>query len=202
MAFLSNDQMEKRAREARRLFKIDHQIRPDVVTLIFKLKSLGRISDYRRIPDQEMGLDEAVYDPYIGKLKVKESIFAAANSGCNRARFTIAHEIGHILLGHNRIRHRRLDYDKKSATSPVLADETQANMFAGAFLAPYHLSEVTLSTSVCELSEHFQISPKAAEIRLPELQRLYRIENKILRPLPESVTKFLAENRNSGRKPG
>ncbi|MDQ0305258.1 ImmA/IrrE family metallo-endopeptidase [Ancylobacter polymorphus] len=170
--------------------------------MIFKLKSLGRIENYERVPDREFGLDEAVFDPYGGILKIKESVFIAANSGAPRARFTIAHEIGHIMLGHNRIRHRRLDYDAKSATSPVLADEMQANMFAGAFLAPYHLSGITLSSSIDELSERFQISSKAAEIRLPELQRLYRIENKIPRPLPASVTKFLEENRNAGRKPG
>lgn len=199
MAFLTDEQIERRAREARRMFKIDEQIIPDVITLVFKLKDLGFIGDYERVPDGEMGTDEAIFDPYNRRLKIRESVFVAANSCSPRARFTIAHEIGHIILGHDRVRHRRADYRHDQAASNVRADERQANIFASALLAPYHLSNLTDTTSISDLASHFQISLQAAEIRLLELQRQYRIANGIKRELPESVRKYLEENKNAGR---
>lgn len=197
MAFLSSDQIERRAQEARRKFSIDQQVVPDVVTLIFKLKKLGLINDYERVSDADMGNDEAVHDPYERRLKVRESVFVAANQNKPRARFTIAHELGHILLGHSRIRHRRADYDRAEAASTVRSDEQQANMFAAAFLMPFDLSAMRQDTSAEELAAHFHVSRSVAMIRLPELQRQYRIVNRIPRPLPKSVQDFLAGVRKT-----
>jgi len=199
MAFLTDEQIERRAKEARRVFKIDGQVVPDVITLIFKLKDLGLIDNYERVPDSQMGTDEATYDPYTRRLIIRESVFVAANANLPRARFTIAHEIGHIVLGHNRIRHRRTDYREGQAASTIRGDERQANIFAAALLAPYHLSEATEATSAEDIANRFQISLSAAQIRLPELQRQYRIANGIRRELPDSVREYLEANKNAGR---
>ena len=202
MQFYSDDDIEKRARGARKLLGIEDQIFPDMMTVVHKLKDHSIIDSWLIVADIEMPNDEAHYDPYIRLLSIRQSVFEAANSGNSRARFTIAHEVGHIILGHNKIRHRRPDYDPKStASGNVVADEKQANSFAAAFLAPFHLSNMDLETSAADIAEYFQIGLKAAEIRLPLLRRLYRIANGIQRPLPDSVIKFLAQyNKPDGPK--
>jgi len=58
------------ARALRRLLGIEFEPRPDMVTVVFKLKHHGLIANYRRVPDAEMPDREAYFDPF-------EKIFTA-----------------------------------------------------------------------------------------------------------------------------
>lgn len=144
----TEEDYERIARQWRVLLQIDDQPQPDMITVVFKLKSLGTISDYRRVPDDHMPNDEAYYDPLTKVLSLRESTFRSANfsysapaTARHRARFTIAHELGHIVLGHSHIRFRGTSSAiAQKVSSNVRIEEIEANKFASAFLAPAHLA--------------------------------------------------------------
>src|SRR5262245_12332862 len=108
MPFLEEEQIETEAQNLRIKLGLDEQDNPDMMTAIVKLKHLGLIKDYRRVPDQEMPEDLAAFDPDKGLLLIRESTFSAMNRNDPRARFTIAHELGHMWLKHPKARHRNV----------------------------------------------------------------------------------------------
>jgi Zn-dependent peptidase ImmA (M78 family) len=144
------DNLERAARDTRVRLGIDHQLRPDMITVIIKAKHIGLIKDYVRVPDADMPNDEARYDPFEKVLYVRESTFCAANathqysdSERQRARFTIAHEIGHVALGHRHVRHRGMTTAlAEGMVRSIRNEEYEANKFAAAFLAPAYLAGI------------------------------------------------------------
>ena len=118
-----------------------------MITVVVKLKNRGKIKNYVRVPDEEMPDQEARFDPEERLLYLRESTFCAANAMFTfseterrRARYTIAHEIGHIALRHQGVHFRGVinDRDKKFAAR-VQREEREAERFAAAFLAPSYL---------------------------------------------------------------
>jgi hypothetical protein len=109
---LFDEELEQAARNLRKLLGIEFDPRPDMITVIFKLKDHGLIKGYERVPDSEMPDAEARFDPFNEILYVSESTFVAGHgmfsieTDRRRARYTIAHEAAHIWLKHSRIRYR------------------------------------------------------------------------------------------------
>jgi Zn-dependent peptidase ImmA (M78 family) len=203
MPYLEDEDIEQRARELRKTLDVDDQAQPDMMTLIVKMKHLGLIKNYERVPNAEMPDDEAAFDADRRILLIRESVFCAANRQISepRARWTIAHEIGHMALGHKGTRHRNVSgrtIDKISR--PIRTEEAQAHRFAAAFLAPGHLVNAPLDTPSTEIATFFNISNSAAEIRKPELERMYRRAHGIPRPLPHSIVEFLQDAQRKGYK--
>lgn len=87
-----------------------------------------------------------------------------------RQRFTLAHEIGHYVLGHN-INHTE-DLIDDNATNSLSDIEREANYFASVLLMPKkHMSEATKKgIELTNLSHDFQVSEQALTIRLLELK--------------------------------
>jgi Zn-dependent peptidase ImmA (M78 family) len=91
---------------------------------------------------------EAKFDPVERLLYLRESTFCAANamysfseSHRKRARFTIAHEIGHIALKHQGTHYRgRINDRLRAFAGRAQQNEREAEKFAAAFLAPAHLA--------------------------------------------------------------
>lgn len=86
-----------------------------------------------------------------------------------RQRFTIAHELGHVLLGH-------VSKGKKAKRDDNFNprgdwDEVDANAFAAELLMPeLHVREIVKSmTSISDLASHFGVSPTAIRHRLKNL---------------------------------
>lgn len=137
---------------------------------------------------------------------IREDVFCAANNQISnpRARWTIAHEIGHAARGHKRTRHRNVSgraIDRISA--PIRRDEAEAHRFAAALLAPSHLIYNPIEITVEDLASRFNISHTAAKRRKPELERMYRRKHGIPRPLPPAFATFLEElkdRRNSNAR--
>lgn len=77
-----------------------------------------------------------------------------------RRRFTIAHELGHCVLGH-----------LNNGNIPCASDERAADMFAAELLAPLCVLNFCGVMSPPEISRMCGISRKAAEIRFAELQK-------------------------------
>jgi len=125
------------------------------------------------VPDDDAGLEtaEACYFPDERCIYLRDRDYRGIAEGTNRrALFTLWHEIGHMLLGH----------DKKFArdcTGKLLAhklyedSEWQANTFAAEFLMP--LSVIRSERLFCpdQLMEAFGVSRRAAEVRLDSLMR-------------------------------
>ncbi len=143
----TDEDFEAVARKLRIILGIDDQLRPDMITVVVKLKDHGIISNYVRVPDHEMPEDEAYFDSAHKLLYLRESTFCAANamytySGTERrrARYTIAHEIGHIALGHDGVRYRGESGALAEAlVRKIRRQEREAERFAAAFLVPAHL---------------------------------------------------------------
>lgn len=148
MTQIDDEEMERIARQVRSSLGMDDQLRPDMITVIFKLKTRGVIKNYERVPDHEMPHDEARFDADTGLLYIRESTFRAANTQYSfnpmerkRARFTIAHELGHIVLGHVGTNFRGATSARgKQLGRKIRINERDAERFAAAFLAPEHLA--------------------------------------------------------------
>ena len=102
-----------------------------------------------------------------------------------RIRFTICHELGHILLGHplklGQIQHTRT-IDKER---PEI--ESEADMFAARILAPACVIWALDLHTPEEISELCQISHEAAEIRAKRMELLYSRNMFLSHPLERQV---------------
>lgn len=148
MQMYEDAEFENSARSFRKLLGLEFEPRPDVITVIFKLKDHGLIKNYKRVPDVEMRDSEAYFDPFDQILYIRESTFCAANStfalesNRRRARFTLAHEFGHIWLKHSGVRHRgEAGALQERLVKQIRQEEREAYRFAGAFLAPSYLAQ-------------------------------------------------------------
>jgi Zn-dependent peptidase ImmA (M78 family) len=205
MRHREDEEFEEIARATRRKLGIEHQLQPDMVTVIFKLQQLGMINSYERVPDDHMLDDLGAFDPDSRVMHLRDSTFVDANDvigqnpGRQRARFTIAHELGHVVLGHKKTRHRNLSGRPIEKIAPtIIRDEHEADKFAAAFLSPLYLAGNPLLAHAGHLAERFGLSKRAAEIRLEELQRLYRRAHNLPRPLPKSIINFLVNAKKAG----
>ena len=95
-------------------------------------------------------------------------VIAVNENSCGerKRRFTIAHELGHCVLGHAC---RLSDY-----RFPTNAEEHAADRFAADFLAPLPVLILCGAESAEEIKKICGISGQAAEIRYRELVRIRR----------------------------
>ncbi len=107
---------------------------------------------------------EACYVPEARTLYISAPIFSEMSYGGQRAVFTLGHELGHIVLAHQRTLNRR------QGQLPIFCNsEWQANCFAAEFTMPasvitaYHLHTPDL------IAERFGVSREAARNRLLDL---------------------------------
>jgi len=133
------------------------------------------------------------FDEDLSGVLVKEAsrtvIGVNSSHAITRQRFTIAHELGHFVLGHDgevfvdktlRNQAMVIRRDDKSSLG-IDEDEVQANRFAAELLMPKELiaeqvgktlgkkSKLTSDGLVQVLAQTFQVSPQAMEYRLTNL---------------------------------
>ena len=113
-------------------------------------------------------------EPYI---VVKRSL------GDRRKRFTVAHEIGHILLGHVG-KYELVNREPSSTDSPI---EREANVFASRLLAPACVLWGCGVRTAEEIAELCDISHQAALIRAKRMEELYRRNKFLQSPLEREV---------------
>ncbi|WNX85726.1 ImmA/IrrE family metallo-endopeptidase [Agathobaculum sp. NTUH-O15-33] len=106
------------------------------------------------------------------------TIFYDQTKPDGRNRFTIAHELGHIVLGH--LGNRQVTAINREQAPGDDPRETAANIFAARLLAPscvlwgMHVQTAEEIANVCHISHH------AAEIRAKRMQLLYAREHQFL----------------------
>lgn len=99
-----------------------------------------------------------------------------------RARFTIAHELGHIFLGHETLLSRNTIYD---AEKP--AEETEADIFASRLLAPACVLWALDLHTAEEIAACCNISYESACCRAERMKTLYKRNKFLTSPLERQV---------------
>jgi Zn-dependent peptidase ImmA (M78 family) len=114
-----------------------------------------------------------------------DSVVIAVNSAQheNRQRFTIAHELGHLLLHRGTKLHFdddfRIDYRDASSSDATKREEIEANTFAAALLMPERIlmrdwmrlapDNKRIPDTIRALATRYRVSQKAMELRLVNL---------------------------------
>jgi hypothetical protein len=91
----------------------------------------------------------------------------------DRARFTIFHELGHMLLAHSRSFHRELSGNFHLYEN----SEWQADQFAAEILMPLEVIRAKNFSAAWELRNEFGVSHSAASTRLAHLRSRREIKN-------------------------
>lgn len=147
-------------------------------------------------------------DNDFNKLKFKESGKSIFDSGewyvvfndtepIYRCKFTVAHELGHIFLGHETQngQHRRTI----NITKPE--EETEADIFASRLLAPACVLWALDLHTAEEIAKACDVSYQAAKIRANRMEVLYKRNKFLTSPLEKQVYKnfenFIKETLNN-----
>lgn len=189
VAGLSRRDIEGVSLAWRDAFGVGSQWAPDLIDILErKLPLMWPDFSLVQLPDDEMvGIEgyTAFAPPMIA---FPDSGYLALVAGGSRARWTAAHELGHLLLHEATTKHRETE-----ATPNLIIDraynsaEWQANRFASEFLMPEHV--VSEFASPEELARNCQVSLQAARIRYEEI----RPEPK--KKLPDLVQRYLEEHK-------
>ncbi|WP_332238861.1 ImmA/IrrE family metallo-endopeptidase [Sporolactobacillus sp. KGMB 08714] len=122
--------------------------------------------NYEIVPIEQMPDKYAVTYPEEHLIKIRQDVYDRACDGSHLDRFTIAHEIGHYILHQPAKVAFARSINGKTKIPAFKEPEWQANTFAGELLAPPDLIK---GMSIPEVSIHFNVSPKVAEIQLEHL---------------------------------
>ena len=107
-------------------------------------------------------------------------IFVPHDTASVRDRFTIAHELGHLLLhypvvcknhGGHQVEMKALRYLPPNASESLKRCEWEANWFAASFLmpSPNFIENWNRLSSLSAIARHYQVSTAAAENRIKSL---------------------------------
>lgn len=110
------------------------------------------------------------------------------NDRCShqRCRFTIAHELGHIFLGHELKKRGHLTHTFKDSESFA---EQEANIFASRLLAPACVIWALDLHTPGQIAAICDISHTAAEYRSERMKILYNRNKFLINPLEKAVYK-------------
>lgn len=116
-----------------------------------------------------------------------------------RQRFTVAHELGHIILGHvGEGQHTLRNREPSPSDDPA---ETQANQFAARILAPACVLRALGVTTAEEISRVCGISMQAAEFRAARLAVLEGRGKYLSHPLERQVFEQFRDYLSAQRHP-
>jgi len=121
-------------------------------------------------PQKELGKVDAftAFGPV--RIVVREDVYDGAYKDEARARFTLAHELGHLCLHWGYPRPRQAPEFQNIGRSPIVNRiENEANQFAGAFLMPKIVAQQFKQPD--RLAQRCCVSNLAATKRLDDLLR-------------------------------
>lgn len=144
---------------------------------------------------QRMGIGLKMYEPtdggdgYSTILRWKPYIFVNKKCSVERQRFTAAHELGHILLGHVG-KYQLVNREPSPDDNPI---EQEANVFASRLLAPACVLWGCGVQSAEDIQRLCRISRQAAEYRMERMKILYARNKFLISPLERQVYEQFAE---------
>lgn len=147
------------------------------------------------LPSHQMKYDEAFADCETNTISLPDTMPEELGVEFVRNRFTLAHELAHIVLGHTGTRSRAVgvDFRKQANVSGVGREEAEANAWAGAFLMP--VSIIKSCSSSAELAVKCGVSIEAARIRMELIERRFRRSQGLLRRIPAATEAIILELR-------
>ena len=111
-------------------------------------------------------------------------------------RFTIAHELGHIFLGHP----IKSGYFAKTVSKNKDSYEAQADSFATRFLSPACVLWGLGLHTAAEIADYCHIAKPEASVRAARMRELYKRNLFLTHPLEKSVYEnfedYIKNNRN------
>lgn len=114
---------------------------------------------------EEMGGDHGRTHPEQKLILIREDVYVGADNNMPRDRFTMCHELGHLLM-HQGLSLSRID--PKNPPKIYMNSEWQADKFASFLLMPKHL--LKRCNSVSQAMDMFGVSYEAAFARNDEIQ--------------------------------
>lgn len=103
----------------------------------------------------------------------------------SRAKFTVAHELGHIILGH--VKPGSITTVNREPSPGDAPEERAANQFAARLLAPACVLWGLGVHTPEEIMELCHISRQAAQFRADRMKELYRRNRFLISPLERKV---------------
>ncbi len=152
----------------------------DCPKIIQKMRSSGIINLEYTFQDLSDKLDAiTTYNPeekiYLIQFNKNRIRYPFQTSSDRRFNFTLAHEIGHIVL-----EHLLIPVDLKTKAD-IDHEEKEADEFAGRFLMPEHLIYSCNFYSLAMIAKSFNVSKTALWMRLNNMKRLDLINSKVIR---------------------
>ena len=195
--YRTDEQLEEIGRNFLRRIGLEQQVRPDVMTVINKLKHVETAFNYRRVPDRDMPDAEAEWNSEATEIAMRESVFTGMQHGDTHPRFVVFHELSHYALGHKGTRNRISNSQvRQYSAAQVKHEETEASRLAVIIMAPEYL--VPENATAEDIASRFGMSLTAAILRKEEVDRIRRRRRGELRPLPASVKELLRNARDQG----
>ncbi len=110
-------------------------------------------------------------------------ILISKNCSAQRKRFTVAHELGHVLLGHVG-KYQLVNRKPSPPDNPI---EQEANILASRLLAPACVLWGCKVKTADDIVQLCNISKQAAEYRMNRMNELYRRDQFLTSPLEKQV---------------
>ncbi len=159
---LSTATIEAAARKCRDYFQLDKP-KVNICKLLEVLQQMGLI-EIEVVEDDELKGEEARTYPNTRRMVITNSVYEDAANGDGRARFTLAHEIGHLDM------HKGITPSFSRGDHPIYKDsEWQADTFASEFLMDSRFITTTDTADI--LVEKFGVSYTAACMKLKKIRK-------------------------------
>lgn len=124
----------------------------------------------------EMGNNEGLASPDRDYIAIREDVYQGARRQWGRDRFTVAHEVGHLVLhqSENLVLRRSLRPDRPPAI--FCQPEWQADTFAAELMMDFRL--INQDDDERDIANRFGVSLSAARTRIKTLNRTWNSETK------------------------
>lgn len=181
-------------RDAVWLCLIENEIKSLPISIISIAKKYNvEVLKYSQVDESWLKENESGTTIFIGD---KIYIIYRDSESAQRCRFTIAHELGHILLRHKLTGNRY--FRKFDTTKPEI--ETEADMFASRLLAPACVLWGLGLHTADEIAKACNISKSAARARADRMATLYKRNKFLTSPLEREVFNNFRDYINQNKK--
>lgn len=161
----SGDDLDAMALRVREVLGLKEEAFFPILEVYDLLHELIPGAAYEVLPMEAMGDNHGLTLVRRKLIQIREDVFEDACRHDGRGRFTMCHEMGHLLL------HREGVALQRSQERPPLykSSEWQSDRFSGSLLMPLNL--LSPGENPASLMEKFGVSLMAAEVRMSQIDK-------------------------------